>query len=235
MATLPGVPMLAHGQIEGYAEKYGMEYCRAVLDEQPDPGLLERHERELFPLFRRRAWFAEATDFLLYDLIKGDGTVDQQVFAYSNGVGPTRSLVIYHDRLGTTAGTIRRSAAYLRKSPSGARQLVRRSLAEGLGLPDDPDVFIRCRDARTGLEHVRSCRDVWQHGLSFSLSAHEGHVFWEFSEVRDDSAGRWRRLTDALAGRGVPSLESAMHELRLDEPLQVSNSIRRSSEVGGAP
>ena len=69
MATLPGLPMLGHGQVEGFGEKYGMEFRRAVLDEQPDPWLLERHRRELFPLFHRRAWFAEAADFLLYDVV----------------------------------------------------------------------------------------------------------------------------------------------------------------------
>ncbi|MEX1171596.1 MAG: alpha-amylase family glycosyl hydrolase, partial [Chloroflexota bacterium] len=37
MATLPGLPMLGHGQVEGFAEKYGMEFRRATLDEQPDP------------------------------------------------------------------------------------------------------------------------------------------------------------------------------------------------------
>ena len=36
MATLPGLPMFGHGQIEGFTEKYGMEYHRAYWDEQPD-------------------------------------------------------------------------------------------------------------------------------------------------------------------------------------------------------
>ncbi len=69
MATIPGLPMLGHGQVEGYGEKYGMEFRRATLDERPDPWLVERHEREIFPLLHRRAWFAEAHDFLLYDLV----------------------------------------------------------------------------------------------------------------------------------------------------------------------
>ena len=30
MATLPGLPMLGHGQVEGFAEKYGMEFRRAT-------------------------------------------------------------------------------------------------------------------------------------------------------------------------------------------------------------
>ena len=76
LATLPGLPMLGHGQIQGFGEKYGMEFRRAMLDEQPDPWLVERHEREIFPLLHRRAWFAEAADFLLYDLVT-DGGVDE--------------------------------------------------------------------------------------------------------------------------------------------------------------
>ena len=37
MATMPGLPMFGHGQIEGFSEKYGMEFRRAYWDEQPDP------------------------------------------------------------------------------------------------------------------------------------------------------------------------------------------------------
>jgi glycosidase len=223
MATIPGLPMLGHGQVEGFAEKYGMEFRRATLDEQPDRWLLERHEREIFPLLHRRAWFAEAYDFLLYDFHTDGGAVDEHVLAYSNGHGPTRSLVVFHDRFGSTAGTIRESAAYARKSAGGAKRLVRRSLAEGLGLPNDPSVFVTFRDARTGLAYLRSCRDIWDRGLWLTLDAYQGHVFWEFRELPDGSAGQWRRLSERLAGRGVPSLDEALRELQLEpvhEPLR---------------
>ena len=73
LATLPGLPMLGHGQVQGFGEQYGMEFRRAMLDEKPDPWLVERHEREIFPLLHRRAWFAEASDFLLYDLVTPSG------------------------------------------------------------------------------------------------------------------------------------------------------------------
>ena len=216
MATLPGLPMLGHGQVEGFAEKYGMEFRRARLEEVPDPWLVERHQREIFPLFHRRGWFAEAHDFLLYDLVTDGGGVDEHVLAYSNGTGPTRSLVIYHTRFGSTAGTIRESAAYARRSAAGAKRLVRRSLAEGLGLPDDPTVFVTFRDARTGLAYIRSSHELRERGLWLALDAYQGHVFWEFDEVRDGSAGQWRRLTDHLAGAGVPSLEDALVEQQLE-------------------
>lgn len=216
MATMPGLPMLGHGQVEGFGEKYGMEFRRATLDEHPDPWLLERHQREIFPLLHRRAWFAEVHDFLLFDFHTDGGGVDENVLAYSNGNGPTRSLVIFHDRFGSTAGTIRESAAYARKSASGTKRLVRRSLAEGLGLPDDPGMFVTFRDARSGLAYLRSCRDIHERGLWLTLDAYQGHVFWEFREVRDGVSGQWRRLAERLGGRGVTSLDDAIVELQLE-------------------
>ena len=36
LSTMPGLPMFGHGQIEGYSEKYGMEYYRPYWDETPD-------------------------------------------------------------------------------------------------------------------------------------------------------------------------------------------------------
>ena len=215
MATLPGLPMLGHGQVQGFGEKYGMEFRRATLDERPDPWLVERHERELFPLLHRRAWFAEARDFLLYDFITGGG-VDEHVLAYSNGTGPQRSLVVYHDRFATTSGSIRESVPYALKAADGSKRLVRRSIAEGLGLPNDPAAFVAFRDARSGLEFLRSCRDLWEHGLSLSLEAYGGHVFWEFREVWDGVAGQWSSLASRLGGRGVPSLDDAFRELQLE-------------------
>ena len=34
MVTMPGLPMFGHGQIEGFTEKYGMEFTRAQWDER---------------------------------------------------------------------------------------------------------------------------------------------------------------------------------------------------------
>jgi hypothetical protein len=216
LATLPGLPMLGHGQVQGFGEKYGMEFRRASLDERPDPDLVSRHEREIFPLLHRRAWFAEAHDFLLYDFVTESGAVDEHVFAYSNGSGPERSLVVFHDRFASTTGRIRDSAVYAVKSPDGTKRLVRRSLAQGLGLANDPGAFVIFRDARTGLETLRSCRELWEHGLHLSLDAYAAHVFWEFREVHDGSAGQWARLAQRLGGASVPSLDDSMRELQLE-------------------
>ncbi len=55
MATMPGLPMFGHGQIEGLTERYGHEYQRAYYDERPDEDLVRRHEREDLPHFAAAA------------------------------------------------------------------------------------------------------------------------------------------------------------------------------------
>jgi hypothetical protein len=223
LATLPGLPMLGHGQIEGFGEKYGMEFRRATMDERPDPWLVERHEREIFPLFHRRGLFAGAEDFLLYDFEADGGGIDEHVYAYSNGRGAGRSLVVYHNRFASTAGRVRESAAYAQKADDGSKTLVRRLLGDALGLPGGADDFVAFRDARTGLEYLRAAAEIRQRGLWVRLDAYQGHVFWDFRTFHDGVAGQWRRLAERLGGSGVPSLDEALRELQLEpvhEPLR---------------
>jgi glycosidase len=218
LATLPGLPMLGHGQVEGYAEKYGMEYRRAYRDESPDLGLVAYHERALFPLLHRRAEFAEVRDFLLYDVVGDDGEVLEDVFAYSNvGPGGERSLVVYHNRFASVSGWVRQSAAYsVPAGGNGQRHQVRRSLGDGWRLPSGDDSFVTWREAVSGLEFVRAARSVREHGLRVQLGAYERRVLLDVRDIRDGSAGIWRRLADGLGGRGVRSLDVAMQELALE-------------------
>ncbi len=216
LATLPGLPMFGHGQFEGFGEKYGMEFRRATLDEPVDEWLVGRHEHEVVPLLHRRGDFAEARDFLLYDVAHDLGAVDENVFAYSNGTGAARSLVVYHNRYAETSGWIRDSTAFAVKDADGSKRLVRRTLASGLGLDDGPaeDRWLAVREQRSGLEFLRSVGEVRERGLHVSLHAYETLVFWEFRELYD-AAGVWRRLAERLGDRGVPSLEGALRELQL--------------------
>ena len=84
MATLPGLPMFGHGQIEGFAEKYGMEFRRRTLDETPNEwlvGATSARSSRCSPAWR----CSPRRDFALYDFVTDDGGVDENVFAYSNG------------------------------------------------------------------------------------------------------------------------------------------------------
>ena len=215
MATVPGLPMFGHGQFEGYAEKYGMEYRRAYWDEQPDQWLIDRHQREVSPLLHRRRIFAEVQNFLLYDFFTPGGEVDENVIAYSNQWDGERSLVLFNNRWGDTKGWLHTSAAYLDK---GSGELVQKNLADGLQLSDDHRTYVIFRDVVTGMEYVRKSRELVEQGFYVELGAYEHHAFIDFREVLDNEQGHYGQLTAVLGGRGVPSVEEAVKELYL-QPL----------------
>ncbi|MGB0064452.1 MAG: alpha-amylase family glycosyl hydrolase, partial [Terracidiphilus sp.] len=212
MSTLPGLPMFGHGQIEGFTEKYGMEYRWPRYQEDPDPWLVERHQREIAPLLKRRWLFAESAHFLLYDFFQSNGSVNEDVFAYSNRNGGERALVVYHNRFADAHGTVDFSAAYADK---GSGQLRQRRLADGLGLSGDRNAVITWRDSLTGLEYLRRAHDLYDRGLTLSLGAYQSHVFLDWHELHPTAEKPWDRLADALNGRGVRSLNEELINLEL--------------------
>jgi glycosidase len=218
MSTLPGLPMFGHGQIEGFTEKYGMEFRRARYQEDPDRGLVERHDREIAPLLHQRWLFAESENFLLYDFYRSDGSVDENVFAYSNRRGDHRALIIYHNRFATTYGTVHHSAAYADKAAGHLRQ---QSLGAAFGLPNDSNLFMAFRDVTTGLEHLERASKIVSNGYSLELQAYHCHVFLNWRELRPNEDYRWDLLCDSLNGRGVPNLDEALLALEL-APLHQS-------------
>jgi hypothetical protein len=236
MSTLPGLPMFGHGQIEGFTEKYGMEYRWPRYQEDANPALVARHERQLAPLLHNRTLFAESSNFLLYDFFREDGTVDENVFAYSNRRGDERALVIYHNKFAHTRGTVDFSAAYADK---GAGQLRQRKLSEGLGLSGDPAAIFAWRDSLTGLEYLRRGSALTHHGLTVELQAYQCHVFLNWRELHATAEKPWDRLCDQLNGRGVANLEEALLDLNLRPVHDALRSllepamVRALSELGG--
>ena len=217
LATMPGLPMFGHGQIEGFAERYGMEYRRAYIDESPSQGLVARHEREIFPLLHRRPLFAEVDQFALYDFVTADGAVNDDVFAFSNSRDGERTLVVFHNRYADTAGWIRTAA------------VTGRSLASELGLSGGADDYLVMRDGRSDLSYIRSEAELVARGLHLQLGAYGCHVFAGMETVHDDD-GRYGRLAAYLAGRGVPSLDEAMRELNL-APLHAAVREERTEDA----
>ena len=220
MVTLPGLPMFGHGQIEGFTEKYGMEYHRAYWDEVPDRHLIERHEREIFPLLKRRELFAGVEDFVLYDFYNSDGTVNEDVFAYSNRHGNERSLVIYNNAYAEARGWLRASVSALAKGKD-RREIIRIHLGEGLGLRNEAGWFTIFRDHIRGIEYIRNNRDLHEKGLYVGLGAYQCHVFLDFGEVFDEPGYLYAHLHDFLDGRGVPSIDEAAREIFL-KPIHES-------------
>jgi glycosidase len=222
MAALPGLPMVGHGQVEGFREKYGMEYRKAYLDESVDGELVRRHERQIFPLLRKRALFSGVKDFLLYDFFLGHGAVDENVIAFSNRHGDERCLVVVHNRFASTAGWIRVSAAFAAAGPGGGPlSLAQRDLGAGLGLRPAPGRFVVFRDLVTGLKYIRASSELCAAGIFLELTAYQTHVFLDFRERADDAGGSLNRLAAYLGGRGCPSLEIAEREMAL-QPLHAA-------------
>ena len=220
MVTMPGLPMFGHGQIEGFAEKYGMEYRYAKWDEQPDWDFMRRHEREIFPLMGRRHLFAEVRNFLLYDFFAPEGYVNEDVFAYSNCTGNERVLIIYHNKYASARGWVRTSAAYSVKVGDGEeRRLIQKTLGEGLGLTPDNTYFTNFRDHVAGLEYIRSSRELCEKGLYVELGAYNYHVFTDFREVRDNQWQQYTQIATYLNGRGAPVVEDVFKEILL-QPVQ---------------
>jgi hypothetical protein len=222
--------MFGHGQVEGFTEKYGMEYYRPRYDETPDHWLVERHEREIAPLLHRRWLFAESTNFLLYDFFHDSGSVDENVFAYSNRKGSEAALVIYNNRYESTHGTVDFSAAYADKGSGHLRQ---QKLCDGLGMGTGQATILAWRDSLTGLEYLRLGNVLAERGLTLSLHGYQCHVFLDWHELYATAEHRWDRLCDQLNGRGVPSLDDALMNLEL-QPVHDALRLQLDPATVGA-
>jgi hypothetical protein len=229
LVTLPGLPMFGHGQIEGYREKYGMEYRHAKWDESADEGLVRGHEGRIFPLTHRRSLFAEVENFLLYDFFTSDGNVNEDVFAYSNGFvnghetdkrtsarqGMESGLVIYHNKYAETSGWIKTSAAFMDKASGN---LIQKTLSEGLGVPNEGYAIFK--DYVSRLEYIRPCRELVEKGLFVLLGTYQCHVFLDWRFV---SSEQWKAVYEALNGAGVESIQAKLDEIFVAKDEEVKS------------
>ena len=216
LSTMPGLPMFGHGQIEGFHEKYGMEYKRAYWDEKVDEGLVRGHDMWIFPLLRRRWLFSGSENFVLYDFHARSG-IDENVFAYSNRVGEHRALVLYHNSHAVTSGWIRESVNFLASGVGESERFDKTSLAAALMVSDEDDCYMVFRDQTEGLEYIRSARELREQGLYAELKEYQFHVFLDFREILDDADKSWQQLHRHLNGSGVESLEEERKQLRYAE------------------
>jgi len=76
LATMPGLPMIAHGQIEGFTES--MVWNSSVpIAMKYQIGTLLRAMSAKFPAFAHASTFSEVEHFYLFDYVRDDGTVDE--------------------------------------------------------------------------------------------------------------------------------------------------------------
>ncbi len=222
LATLPGLPMFGHGQLEGFAEKYGMEYRRAYLDEKVDEGLLNHHHKVIFPLLRKRACYSGAANFRLFDFYCQDGSVDDNVFAYTNNGCNERSLILFNNKFTNTQGWIKTASPALIKQAS-KNELHTDSLSNALGLFNQPDHFLIFKELNSGLMYIRDSAEVLNQGLYFDLHAYEYRVFGDFFEVHEEAGTHFRDLCRQLAGQGVPDI---FQELKRMQTRPLTNALQ---------
>ena len=239
LVTMPGLPMFGHGQIEGFEEKYGMEYRRSYRDETPDWNLVDRHEREIFPLMKKRHIFSGSADFCLYDFFTNEGNINENVFAYSNSAGGEKALVFYNNCYYQAAGWIRQGAVAIPQKDGTFRH---DSLCEAFGHHGENRFFTVLQEQRSGLWYIRSSKEIAEHGLFASLNGYEAQVFINIQEKEDAADGRngtwecrWAMLNHALNGRGVNDIDEALLDIVLGEiyaPLREMLSIDKKEKLG---
>jgi len=212
MITLPGLPMFAHGQIEGYSEKYGMEYKRAYYNEYPDEYMIRRHEAEIFPLLRKRYLFSQVRNFEFFEFTDDFGNKNENVFAYSNQFGDEHVLIIYNNGFARTGGSINYSSGKAERE--GNKNIKVHKTAEALGFKNHHHYYYIYTEHRTGLEYLASGISINENGLHITLDGYEYKVFLNFKETYDET-GEYLELNNALNGAGVPSINSSLIEMKL--------------------
>ena len=208
-ATLPGLPMLGHGQLEGSREKYGMEAAKASHDETVDEGLLDHHRAILFPLLRDRDRFASTDRFHLFDHHAPDGSVNADVYAFSNVDDRGRpSLVLVNHGGGFPSGSIHVGAPR-NEGSTDAPHLVSRSLTDALGLTVGADRYVALFEQRAQAWRLMPSQQLADAGFAYDLGPYETRVFTELRELVDTD-GRVARLCAQLGGAPFADLDARL-------------------------
>ena len=211
MVTMPGLPMFAHGQVEGYSEKYGMEYKRAYYNEFPDEHLIWQHKKEIFPLLKKRYLFSQVKNFYLFDFIDSKNHINENVFVYSNSFKEEKALVLYNNSYIAAIGRIDFSCNKINSDG----KIVNIRVAQALGLKNNESYFYIAKEFVHNDEFVIKGSDAWIFGIYFQLTGYERKVFLEFKEVYD-SDGSYNRAYKHLQGKSTKSIDGLIKEIELE-------------------
>ena len=214
LATMPGMPMFGHGQVQGFKEKYGMEYLSPRWDETVDQDLVARHRREIFPLLRQRALFSGAEQFQLYDFISNYG-VEEDVFVYSNRQAERSVLVLCNNSPNAITGRIGAPVPMADREGIDFRQACALSRTGG--------DFVLGKDISSGLEYLQPTASLAQGG-DFQLQPYARRVLGEF-ETLADSDGRWAELWRRHGDQGQADLHLLHDALLLETVFEPADEL----------
>ena len=183
LATMPGLPMLGHGQIEGFEERYGMDFLAPQWDEQEDTELIRKHEKWVFPLLRKRALFSDAQSFTLFSVMTTSGETAPYVYAYHNRHDDQHSLVVVNNSYQSL--DIRFDHSVPTADNNGNVQI--NTLWDVIAHPQKEQQVLVCRELRSQQEWYFSQQELQADGFCFSLAPYQHLVLaltWQ-----DEAAG----------------------------------------------
>ncbi len=175
LATLPALPMFAHGQVDGLEEKYGMEFGRAQRFESADPAAIARHRYEIAPLLRERGRFSDTSRFALLDVVDRENRSLDDVIAIANGSGDDAAVVVFNNSQAAARCVLgphqpgRRAGEF-----SAFGQLL------DLDREPEPDDVLAYRERRSGVHTLRSAARVMASGLEVELAPYRTLVLDRF-------------------------------------------------------
>ncbi len=216
MVTLPGLPMFAHAQIEGFEEKYGMEYRRAYWDETPDEDLINKHKALIFPLMKKRYLYAGAGNFRLFPFMNADGHKVDSVFAYTNHSGTERSLVLVNNSYTSQSGWIKTSTPFNTDPTSDHPNLVSEDLIVAISFDVENSYYVIFQEQASGLWYIRTVEQIRNQGLFMELSGYESQIYLGFQLVSDTEAIPWWNIHQDLNGRGINDFAPLFRVIELE-------------------
>lgn len=232
LATMPGLPLLAHGQVEGMREKYGMEFSAPRLWEEPNAGHRERHRRVIAPLLTRRALFASALGFVLYDVAPLGGPHGADgVFAYGNTHAGESALVVVNNSPHPAQVRVDHGVrGRLPESAAGPGVTVVRLAAEVA--PGHPAAhWLVAREAVSGSETVWPLAEVEAGGLSLELAGYQALVFWDFQVHEHPPAARGQPALEPPADSGRLRVAALPRSLRQRPRALLAGARPRAAAV----
>lgn len=216
-ATLPGVPMLGHGQWEGQRERYGMEYRTPRTSDPINADHVERYDREIAPLLRARHLFAGVSDFRWYDAQSTSVVARNSAYAFSNAAGGAHTLVIALNCDQGADLTIKHASPASAPASSLAAAAVgtipTSTIAQQLDISVAAGDVVELRDAITSCSLLVSTASLIRIGLTVRLPAFGRVVFWGIAQHHSTPDEPWARLAAQANGALLHDPSAAMSGL----------------------
>jgi hypothetical protein len=104
------------------------------------------------------------------------------------------------------------------------------NLAEALHLPIESHAIFK--DTVSGLEYIRSCRELTEKGLYVELGGYQCHVFLDWRFV---SGEPWEKVNRTLAGAGAASIQGMYDEMFTPKPEATKEPVKKKAKTGKTP